>query len=387
MNPSSLKSIRSFGQSVWLDYLDRKLIDSGALRRLIEEDGVAGVTTNPAIFEKSINGSDHYDRAIAAWVDRGASSLAIYRNLTVRDVVDAAGLLRPLYETSDGTDGFVSLEVSPHLAHDTQGTVREARELWGALDRPNVLIKVPATRAGLPAIRTLLAEGINVNVTLLFGLTRYTEVAQAYLAALEDRVQANRSVRHVVSVASFFLSRIDSMVDPMLDALAKRPKAPAPEALKLKGETAIACAKLAYRQYRSIFFSPRFDALAKNGARTQRLLWASTSTKNAAYSDIKYVEPLIGADTVNTMPLETLDAYRDHGRPATRLGDDLAHFEEVLARLPGFGIDAEAVAQRLEDEGVQKFVAPYDLLLASMEKKTRAQRSEYETTPLSVKEK
>jgi len=374
MKPSSLKLIRGYGQSVWLDYLDRELIDSGALRRLIENDAIAGVTTNPAIFEKSINGSTHYDGTIAALARQGQSPTAIYRHLTVRDVADAATLLRPMYDASDGVDGYVSLEVSPHLAHDTEGTLREARELWGALDQPNVLIKVPATRAGLPAVRRLLAEGINVNVTLLFGLTRYAEVAQAYLAGLEDREQANRSVRSVASVASFFLSRIDTLVDTMVEDLSKQSASSQADASPLKGECAIACAKLAYGQFRTTLSSARFRALAQRGARVQRLLWASTSTKNAAYSDVKYIEPLIGPDTINTMPLETIDAYRDHGQPAMRLMEELPRYEDVLTRLARLGIDREGVAQQLEEEGLRKFIAPYDKLIVSIVRKVRAQR-------------
>lgn len=371
MNASALKRIRSFGQSVWLDYLDRGLIESGGLRRLIEDDAIAGVTTNPAIFEKSIDGTDHYDAVIAALARQSASSAEIYRHLTVRDVADAAALLYPTFETSDGADGFVSLEVSPRLAHDTQGTIREARELWAALDRPNVLIKVPATRAGLPAIRTLLAQGINVNVTLLFGLGRYGEVAQAYLSALEDRLKANQPVHRVASVASFFLSRIDTLVDTLLERIAEQSAQLALNTRHLQGQTAIACAKLAYAQYQGIFSSPRFESLRRQGARTQRLLWASTSTKNPAYPDTKYVEPLIGPQTVNTMPLETLEAYRAHGNPANRLTENLSESETVLARLMGSGVDLARVAVQLENEGVQKFVSPFDKLLASIDKKLR----------------
>ena len=369
MNANALKRIRSYGQSVWLDYLDRELIDSGALRRLIQDDAIAGVTTNPAIFEKSINGTNHYDEAIAALALPGANSLTIYRNLTVRDVADAAALLGPTFEASDGTDGFVSLEVSPHLAHDTEGTVREARELWAALNRPNILIKVPATQAGLPAIRKLLDEGINVNVTLLFGLRRYGEVARAYLSALEDRFQANRPLDRVASVASFFLSRIDTLVDALLERIAEQSVPLAAEARHLMGQTAIACAKLAYAEYQAVFSSRRFESLRRHGARTQRLLWASTSTKNAAYSDTKYVEPLIGSETVNTMPRETLEAYRDHGNPAARLTRNIADSEDVLARLARIGVDLARVAEQLEYEGVRKFVAPYDNVIANIEKK------------------
>ncbi len=369
MNASALKQIRRYGQSIWLDYLDRELIDSGKLGRLIEDDGITGVTTNPAIFEKSINGTGHYDRAIAALAAEGVSALRIYRHLTVRDVADAAALLQPVFKATRGTEGFVSLEVSPRLAHDTQGTIREAHELWSALDRPNVLIKVPATRAGLPAVRSLLSEGINVNVTLLFGLERYEQVAQAYLSALEDRIKASQPVHQVTSVASFFLSRIDTLVDTVLERVAEQPAQLALDAKQLQGQAAIACAKLAYAHYQALFSGPRFESLRRQGARTQRLLWASTSTKNAAYSDTKYVEPLIGSETVNTMPLETLEAYRAHGSPQARLTQNVSESEAVIARLAQTGVDLARIAEQLEDEGVQKFVAPYEKLIESIEKK------------------
>lgn len=373
-NSNPLAAIRSFGQSVWLDYLGRELIDSGGLRRLIEDDGVSGVTSNPAIFERAIAGGSAYDAVIARLTSEGKDPATIYRHLTLGDVAAAADLLRPLHEVTAGADGFVSLEVSPHLAYDSEGTVREARELWAALDRPNVLIKVPATRAGLPAVRRLVAEGINVNVTLLFGLARYREVAEAYLAGLEARLQAKRSLRGVASVASFFLSRIDTLVDSLLEEIAKRGGPDTTKAARLEGEAAVASAKLAYRDYQAIFSDKRFRSLADRGARPQRLLWASTSTKNPAYPDTKYVEPLIGPDTVNTMPLETLDAYRDHGRPAATLSADVGRAEAVLAGLREVGIGIDAIAQQLEEEGVQKFVEPYDKLLASIERKAHGSR-------------
>ena len=369
MKPNALQRLRSFGQSVWVDYLDRELIDSGRLRRLIEEDGVAGATTNPAIFEKAIDGGAVYDQAIKAFARQGEDARAIYRRLTVGDVADAAALLYPRYEASNGVDGFVSLEVSPHLAYDSDGTLREARELWAALARSNVMIKVPATRAGLPAIRTLVAEGINVNATLLFAPHRYREVADAYLAGLEDRLQGNRSLHGVASVASFFLSRIDTLADALLEQIAKMGGASAEKAAGLRGEAAIACAKLAYRDYHAVLSGQRFLALAERGARPQRLLWASTSAKNPQYRDTKYVEPLVGPGTVNTMPLETLDAYRDHGCPDRTLSPDVAHAESVAARLAELGVSIDTIAQQLEDEGVQKFVAPYDKLLASIERR------------------
>ncbi len=366
MKANALQRLRSLGQSVWIDYLDRDMIDSGRLRRLIEEDGVAGATTNPAIFEKAIDGGAVYDEVIRAFAGQGEDARMIYRRLTVGDVADAAALLYPRYEASDGMDGFVSLEVSPHLAHDSDGTLREARELWAALDRPNVMIKVPATRAGLPAIRTLIEEGINVNATLLFAPQRYREVADAYLAGMEDRLQGNRSLHGVASVASFFLSRIDTLADALLERIEKTGRAGAEEAAGLRGEAAIACANLAYRDYQTILSDRRFLALAERGARPQRLLWASTSTKNPQYADTKYVEPLVGPGTVSTMPLETLDAYRDHGCPDRTLSPDIAHAETVAVRLSELGISIDAIAQQLEEDGVQKFIAPYDKLLASI---------------------
>jgi len=366
-----LAALRACGQSIWLDYLGRELIESGELQRLIERDGVSGVTTNPAIFEKAIGAGGAYDAAIARLAREGKDAAAIYRELTLADVAAAADLLRPLHETTAGADGFVSLEVSPHFAHDSEATLKEARELWAELARPNVLIKVPATRAGLVAIRRLLGEGINVNVTLLFGIARYGEVAEAHLGALEDRRGANRPLLAIASVASFFLSRIDSLIDPMLERIAQQGGPNAAKAASLGGEAAIASAKLAYRHYQAIVAGERFRALAEQGARPQRLLWASTSTKNPAYPDAKYVEPLIGPDTVNTLPPETLDAYRDHGRPGPKLTAGFARAESVLAELQEVGIDIEAISQRLEDEGVQKFIAPYDKLLASIAKKAR----------------
>ena len=354
-----LRALNHFGQSVWLDFLSRGMLERGELARLAAEDGVSGVTSNPAIFEKAIAGSSDYDAAIAALARSGASSAAIYEKLTVEDVSRAADVLRPAYDGSGGRDGLVSLEVSPHLADDTAGTVAEARHLWRLLDRPNVFIKVPGTRAGVPAIRTLIAEGISVNVTLLFAVERYDAVAAAYLEGLEARAAQGGSIARVRSVASFFLSRIDSLLDPKLPADAA-------------GTVAIASAKLAYRQYERQIDSTRWRTLAAKGAQPQRLLWASTSTKNPAYSPVKYVEPLIGADTINTMPLETITAYRDLGRPASRLTDAMDAAATVIASLPARGIDLAAATDQLEREGVQKFVQPFDALIAAIEKKRGA---------------
>lgn len=372
MAENPLLKLQSFGQSIWLDFLSRGLLTSGQLKRLIDEDGLSGVTSNPAIFEKAIAGSSDYDEDIRALARQGRSAAEIYEALTVADVQAAADLFRPVYERTAGRDGFVSLEVSPHLAYDTEGTIAEARHLWGRLARPNVLIKVPATKPGLPAIRQLISEGVNVNVTLLFGLPRYREVAEAYISGLEDRAARGQPLGHVASVASFFLSRIDVLLDPVLERLAQEGGAKGTIARGLIGEVAIASAKVAYQIYKEIYRSERFQRLAQHGARTQRLLWASTSTKNPAYSDVKYVEPLIGPDTVNTMPLETLNAYRDHGNPAPRLEENVESAFQVLAQLAQVGIDIDQATQQLEEEGVHKFVVPYDSLMATLEAKRAA---------------
>jgi transaldolase/glucose-6-phosphate isomerase len=371
MTQNPLVKLHSFGQSVWLDYIRRQMIASGELKRLIDEDQLRGMTSNPAIFEKAIGGSQDYDEAILAMAQKGKDIEEIYQAVTVEDVQRAADLFRPIYDQLDGGDGFVSLEVNPHLAHDTHGTIVEARRLWQALNRPNVFIKVPATREGLPAIKELIGEGINVNVTLLFGLPRYQEVAEAYLAGLEARAGTGQSIRRVASVASFFLSRIDVLLDPRLEKIAAAGGSPAKGAEALLGEVAIASAKVAYSIYQEIFQRARFTALAQKGARPQRLLWASTSTKNPKYSDVKYVEPLIGPDTINTMPVETVAAYRDHGKPAPRLAEGPDRAASLLQRLPELGIDLNAVTQTLEDEGVEKFNQPYDQLMCTLEGKRR----------------
>ena len=289
----------------------------------------------------------------------------------MEDVGQAADVFRPTHDREDGKDGFVSLEVNPHLAHDTDGTITEARHLWRALSRPNVLIKVPATKEGLPAIRQLISEGVNVNVTLLFGLPRYKEVAEAYISGLEARAEKGHPLKQVASVASFFLSRIDALLDPRLEKMAAVGGPNAKGAEELIGQIAIASAKIAYTIYGEIFGSERFKKLAGRGARPQRLLWASTSTKNPAYADVKYVEPLIGPDTVNTLPPETLEAYRDHGDPAARLTEDVDHYASYLQRLPELGIDLNQVTQQLEDEGVEKFNQPFDSLMKTLEDKRR----------------
>jgi transaldolase len=376
MNSNPLLELPSLGQSVWLDFIRRGEMTSGDLKRLIEEDGLRGVTSNPAIFEKAISGSHDYDGAIRALAVQGKSAEEVYQSLTVEDIRLAADIFRPVYERTGGEDGFVSIEVSPLLAHDTAGTIAEAQRLWAAAGLPNVMIKVPATKEGLPAIRELTGQGINVNITLLFGLPRYREVAEAYIAGLEDRLSLSRPVRGIASVASFFLSRIDVLVDPLLEKRMENKDPQAELAARLHGEIAIASAKAAYQIYREIFGSERFKKLASREARPQRLLWASTSTKNPSYSDVKYVEPLIGPATINTMPIETINAYRDHGRPALRLESEVEKARESLARLADLGIDIDALTQALEDEGIEKFVKPYDRLMKILAEKIREAKGE-----------
>ncbi len=370
MSGNPLKRLETLGQSIWLDYIRRDLITSGELRRLIEEDGLRGMTSNPSIFEKAITGSYDYDDNIRALALEGKGVQAIYDVVTVRDVQSAADEFRPLYDKTGGKDGYVSLEVNPHLAHDTKGTIHEARRLWDRLNRPNVFIKVPATVEGLPAIQQLIGEGISVNVTLLFGLPRYRQVAEAYIAGIEARAAQGKAVNHVASVASFFVSRIDGLVDPMLEKLAAQGGEKAELAKKVHGQVAIASAKVAYRIYKEIFGHDRFKRLAGNGAGVQRLLWASTGTKNPDYSDVKYIEGLIGPDTINTVTLETLDAYRDHGDPKVRLEQDVKEARWVLERLPELGISIDNVTRQLEDEGVQKFNQPFDKLMETLTQKS-----------------
>lgn len=368
MKKNPLIQLGMLGQSIWLDYIRRDLIASGGLRRLIEEDGLRGMTSNPSIFEKAIADSHEYDDDIRAMTLAKKGTEAIYEALSQRDVQNAADEFRPLYDKTDGKDGYVSLEVNPHLAHDTNGTIEEARRLWAALNRPNVFIKVPATVDGLPAIRQLISEGVNVNVTLLFGLPRYRQVVEAYISGIEERLAQGKPVKHVASVASFFVSRIDALVDPLLDKVITQGGKEADLAKKVQGHVAIASAKMAYQIYKEIFGSGRFKKLAAGGARVQRLLWASTSTKNPAYSDVKYVDALIGPDTVNTVPPETFDAYRDHGEPKSRLEQDIDEARRVLERLVELGISLDKMTQELEDEGVDKFNKPFDKLMATLER-------------------
>lgn len=372
MKENPLLKLEAFGQSIWMDFIRRETIASGQLKQLIEEDGLRGVTSNPSIFEKAIAGSHDYDDAIRALALEGKNVEQIYAALTVEDIQRTADLLRPVYDRLGGSDGFVSLEVSPYLARDTVKTIADARRLWGAVARPNVMIKVPATLEGLPAIQQLIGEGINVNITLLFGLSRYRQVAEAYMAGLETRAAHGKPLTSVASVASFFLSRIDVLLDPALEKTMTMDTSKADLAATFHGEVAIFSAKAAYHMYKEIFESGRFDTLKAQGARTQRLLWASTSTKNPAYNDLKYVEALIGSDTIDTIPLETLAAYRDHGKPASRLTNDAEKAAETLRRLGEVGIDLDAATQQLEDEGIEKFIKAFDQLMNALKEKRAA---------------
>lgn len=377
MKENPLHKLEAFGQSIWLDFIRRGMLISGELAQLIEQDGLRGVTSNPAIFEKAIAETDDYDGAIRDLAEHSAEE--IYTRLTIEDIQHTADLFRPVYEKTDGRDGFVSLEASPHLARDTAATLTEARRLWQEVARPNVMIKVPGTREGIPAIRQLVSEGLNINVTLLFGLPRYREVAEAFLAGLEERAAENRPLKGVASVASFFLSRIDVLVDPFLEKIMQEKGPAAALAAELRGAVAISSAKAAYQIYLELFNGERFRRLAAKGASSQRLLWASTGTKNPEYSDIKYVEALIGPETVNTLPMETLAAYRDHGRPEARLTEGGMEAGRLLERLPEVGVDLDAITRQLEEEGVEKFIASFDNLIKSLELKrlkgTREQTS------------
>ena len=361
-----LLKLRKLGQSVWQDDIGRNMLDDGTLAHLIEADGIAGVTSNPAIFAASINKEPVYQRAIADLLPKEASNIKLYETLTVEDLRRAADLFRKLYDSTRGGDGFVSMEVSPHLAYDTAATNAEARRLWSRLERTNAMIKIPGTEPGLAAIRDTIAAGINVNVTLLFSPDRYRAVANAYFDGLEARLAAGKPIDNIASVASFFLSRIDTLVDKQIDELAKAGKS---EARKLRGTAAIASACRAYAIYEELLGSARWKALESRGARRQRLLWASTSTKDPTYSPTKYVEEIIAPETVNTMPGETIKAYRSTGKPEPRLQAQIPGATQIFTNLQGLGINMSAVADQLEREGVKKFIEPFDKLQASIEER------------------
>lgn len=369
-----LVDLQQQGQSVWLDYIRRKALLSGDVKQLIENDGLRGMTANPAIFQAAIAAGDDYDGTIETMVKAGAEPVAIYEQLAVEDIQEACDQFRGVYDSTDGLDGYVSLEVSPLLAHNTEGTLEEARRLWAWVNRPNLMIKVPGTEAGVPAIETLLAEGINVNVTLLFAIEAYDAVAWAYIRALERRVAEGKPVDRIASVASFFVSRVDVLIDPTLDKKAAATSDAAEKAKLegLRGKAAIANARLAYQSFKKIFGDARFAALKAKGARVQRPLWASTSVKNPAYSDLLYADSLIGPDTVDTMPRETLEAFRDHGTVKNTVEDDIDGAKATLADLEAAGVSMKAVTDQLEKEGVEKFEQAFDALLKGIiEKQTK----------------
>jgi transaldolase/glucose-6-phosphate isomerase len=369
-----LKDLLKFGQSVWLDYIRRDLITSGELKRLIEEDGLRGMTSNPAIFEKAITGSTDYADILSQLKDRDdLDAKARYEAIAIRDIQDAADLLRPVYQQSNLRDGYVSLEVSPYLARDTQGTLQEARRLWKAVDRPNIMIKVPGTAEGIPAFEQLISEGININVTLLFSQEVYQQVAEAYIRGLEKFAASGGDVKRIASVASFFISRIDNSVDAEVSARLKSAKdAQQEKQLKgLLGKVAIANGKLAYQRYLNIFSGPQWDKLRSKGGQTQRVLWASTSTKNPAYPDILYVQEMIGPDTVNTIPPATFDAFRDHGQPRETLTEGVDEAKQVMQDLASVGISIDKITDQLTADGVRLFEEAFDKLLAAVEKSTQ----------------
>ncbi len=362
-----LVRLHALGQRLWLDYIRRDLIQEGQLLRMIEEDRIAGVTSNPSIFENAITRHSHYDEATSALLAEGVSSAeGLYTAITQDDIRGAADVFRPLWTASQGKDGYVSLEVSPHLAHNTEATINEARRLWRSVDRPNLMVKVPGTTAGLPALTALIAEGINVNVTLLFSVERYLSVHEAFVAGLEHRRDQNLPLDGVASVASFFISRIDALIDPQL-----------PNDSALRGKTAIASAGSAYLEHLAMIESPRWQDLEHNhGAMPQRLLWASTSTKNPNYPDTKYVDALIAPNTVNTLPPATLDAYRDHGDPALRLASEARGAPALLRELAESGIDLEAACAQLEQAGVDQFIQAHDRLLGALDAIVREARGQ-----------
>lgn len=363
------REIEQYDQSLWYDNLARKFIASGSLKKMISEYGVKGVTSNPAIFEKSISQGSEYDQDIQSSIQQGMSTEDIYERLTTDDVRAAADVMREVYNETAGIDGYVSIEVDPMLSNDTQGTIQAARRLWKLVDRPNVMIKIPGTPAGIPAIRQVLEEGINVNITLLFGIENYTQVANAYIDAIRARVGKGEDVMTVASVASFFLSRVDSLIDNRIEEKIAEDPANAPKYRELLGKAGVANAKLAYERYQQLFYSPDFADLAANGARVQRCLWASVSTKNPAYSDVMYIEPLIGPETVTTVPDDTIAAFSSHGNAANSLaiGFDEAH--ETIDELRAIGVDTEQVAEELQIDGVKKFEDAFSTLKANLEKK------------------
>jgi transaldolase/glucose-6-phosphate isomerase len=369
-----LKELLNYGQSMWLDYIRRDLFSSGKLKKLIDDDGLRGMTSNPAIFEKAIADSSLYDDMLKSLASRSdLDTTAKFEQIAIRDIQDAADALRGVYDESNCRDGYVSLEVSPYLARKTQETIDEARRLWKTVKRDNVMIKVPGTAEGLPAIRQLIGEGLNINITLLFAQEVYEKVAEAYVAGLEEVAARGGNLKKIASVASFFISRIDTLIDSLLNEKLKATTDAGQQALlkSLLGKVAIANGKLTYQSYQHIFGGPRWQALAAKGAQTQRVLWASTSTKNPNYRDVIYVEELIGPDTVNTMPPATIDAFRDHGRLRNSLTEDVPGAAKVMQDLARAGISMKEVTDKLTDDGVKLFADAFDKLLAAVAKSTQ----------------
>jgi len=366
-----LVELQNYGQSVWHDNISRDLINSGKLKRLIDEDGLRGVTSNPTIFEKAINGTSDYDAPLKSLLADGKDVKEIYEALAIEDIQRAADLFRPIFNETGGQDGFVSLEVSPKLAHQTEETLQEARRLWRRVNRPNVMIKVPATPAGIPAVERLIGEGININITMMFSMGHYTQVAEAYLRGLEILEQSGKPLT-VASVASFFVSRVDTLVDKLLEGrLPQATHSQREEIESLQGKTAIANSRLVYQKFKEIFGGPRFFALKQKGARVQRPLWASPSTKNPHSGDVLYVEELIGPDRVNTIPPATIDAFRDHGVVRPSLEENLEEAKQIFVRLAQLGIDMDEVALKLQNDGVKLFADSFDTLMESISAKRR----------------
>ena len=363
------KRLLQLGQSLWYDNIQRELLQNGELKAMIARGDIRGVTSNPSIFNNAIAKSQDYDEQLVALATAGHSKEEIYEALAVEDIRAAADLFRELYEESNRGDGYVSLEVSPYLAYDSEATVREAKRLWERVDRPNLMIKIPATREGLPAITAAIAQGLNINVTLIFSQERYVEVMDAYLSGLEQRLEAGRPLEHVASVASFFVSRIDTKVDALLEEVVRQRGSRTILAASLRGRLAVANAKLAYQRFKEVFGSQRFARLEAKGARLQRPLWASTSTKNPEYSDVKYVDELIGPNTVNTVPPHTLEAFKDHGTPSLTLESGLAEASQAFEELRAVGVSFDRVTDELEKEGVSAFSDAFSALLNTIEER------------------
>jgi transaldolase len=372
MNP--LRKLGELGQSVWLDYMRRNLITSGELERLIRDDGIKGLTSNPTIFQKAVAESEDYDDLFREWAPKGAGPGEVFEALAVRDIRDATRIFRPVWEATKRRDGYSSIEVSPTLAHDTQASLVEARRLWKAVGAPNVMVKIPGTVEGLPAIEQAISEGININITLLFSQDAYVAVTEAFQRGLEQRAARGEDISHIASVASFFVSRIDALVEKTMAAREKAGATPAQKALfsEVAGRVAIANAKQTYQRYLKIFSTPRWKALADKGAQSQRVLWASTGTKNPKYSDVLYVEELIGPDTVNTVPPATLDAYRDHGKPQRTLDQGLDAADTTMRKLEESGISMKAITDQLIEDGVKSFDASFQELLSAVGARLRA---------------